>query len=86
MKWIVYTLIVSAIAAYIARSMLQPGEPYLNVFQLVGVTTWLAYAWASPADSIWAGKPWSVTLKHMFDGLIYAALTAGVFGWRWPSI
>jgi len=25
-----------------------------------------------------------VTFKHMFDGLIYALLTAGTFGWLWP--
>ena len=28
---------------------------------------------------------WSTTLKSMFDGLVYAALTAGTFGWLWPK-
>jgi len=24
-------------------------------------------------------------MKHAFDGLVYGLLTAGVFGWLWPS-
>ena len=33
---------------------------------------------------IWYKRSWSTTLKVMFDGLIYSALTAGMFGWLWP--
>jgi hypothetical protein len=32
------------------------------------------------------GKPWSSTFLYMFDGLIYAALTAGSFAWLWPKV
>jgi len=24
-------------------------------------------------------------LKHLFDSVIYAVLTAGIFGWLWPK-
>jgi hypothetical protein len=34
--------------------------------------------------AIWMGKPWSVALKEMFDGLLYGLVTAGTFGWLWP--
>ena len=27
---------------------------------------------------------WRYTLHTVFDGLIYALLTAGTFGWLWP--
>ena len=84
-KWFVYTIAVSFVAAYVARAVLHPGEQYLKIFQVVGASAWLAYAWQGPADSIWKGKPWSSTLRGMFDGLIYAALTAGAFGWLWPK-
>lgn len=84
-KWFVYTILVSFVAAYVARSVLPAGADYLKVFQVVGASAWLAYAWQGPSDSIWAGKPWSTTLRSMFDGLIYAALTAGAFGWLWPE-
>lgn len=86
-KWFVYTIVVSFIAAYVARAALpHPGASYLEVFRFAGVTAWLAYSWQGPADSIWAGKPWRSTLGAMFDGLVYAGLTAGAFGWWWPKV
>lgn len=86
-KWFAYTVVVSLIAGYMARAVLHPGASYLQVFQVVGTASWLAYAWQGPADSIWAGKPWTSTFKGMlFDGLLYACLTAGAFGWLWPKV
>jgi hypothetical protein len=85
-KWFVYTLIVSLLAGYVARATVPPGAEYLQVFQVIGISAWLAYAWAIPSDSIWMGKRWSSTLLYMFDGLIYAALTAGAFAWQWPEV
>jgi hypothetical protein len=34
--------------------------------------------------SIWYQRPWVVTLKSTIDGLLFACLTAGAFGWLWP--
>lgn len=82
--WVLYSVVIGFLAAYVARSTLTTGAPYLKVFQVVGAAAWLAYAWQSPSDSIWKGKPWSITLRGMFDGLVYAALTAGAFAWLWP--
>jgi hypothetical protein len=39
---------------------------------------------AQPVDSIWFFRHWSTSLKNVFDGLIYALLTGGVYGWLWP--
>lgn len=83
-KWILYTAAVSAVVAYIARSVLHNGNTYLEVFRVVGATAWLAYAWQGPSDSIWKGKPWIATAREMFDGLVYASITAGLFAWLWP--
>jgi hypothetical protein len=85
-KWFAYSLVVSLLAAYLARATVAPGAEYLQVFQVVGAAAWLAYAWAIPSDSIWMGKPWSSTFVYMIDGLIYAALTAGAFAWLWPKV
>ena len=85
-SWFAYTLVVSLVAGYLARATLAPGAEYLHVFQIVGAASWLAYAWSIPSDSIWMGKPWSSTFAYMFDGLIYAALTAGTYGWLWPKV
>lgn len=85
-KWFGYSFIVSLLAGYVARATLAPGAEYLSVFQVVGAAAWLAYAWQAPSDSIWKAKPWSETIRGMFDGLVYAALTAGSFAWLWPKL
>ncbi len=83
-KWFGYVLVTSALAAYVARFTFHAGAPYMDVFHLVGVVSWMAYAWYSPADSIWMGKPWSATVRYLVDGLVYGLVTAGTFGWLWP--
>lgn len=80
-----YLLLVSALVAYLAAAVLPAGASYLAVFQVVGTASWLAYGFSAIQDSIWFGKPWSFTLKSLLDALIYALLTAGVFGWLWPG-
>jgi len=84
LKWFVYTVVVSALTAYLARSTLHSGDSYLAVFRVVGASAWLAYSWQSPSDSIWKGQPWPVTIKVLIDGLVYASVTAGTFGCLWP--
>jgi hypothetical protein len=83
-KWIFYCLVVSFLVGYLARSVCPPGTEYLKVFQVVSVSAWLAFSWGGPADSIWMGKPWAITGRYMFDGLIFGLLMGGVFGWLWP--
>jgi hypothetical protein len=52
---------------------------------LTGTVAFAGYALALPQHSIWYKRGWGFTLKTMFDGLVYALLTAGVFGWLWPE-
>jgi hypothetical protein len=83
-QWFIYCLIVGVFAAYIAGRALAPGAHYLSVFRFAGATAFAGYSLALMQNSIWYKKNWSATLKSMFDGLIYALFTAGVFGWLWP--
>lgn len=83
-SWFVYTFIVALLAGYVARETCPIGTEYLKVFQIVGASAWLAFAWQAPSNAIWKGVPWTSTLRTMFDGLIYACLTAGSFAWLWP--
>ena len=84
-QWFVYLLVIGFCCAYIAGRELQPGANYLSVFRLVGFTAFMAYALALPQASIWYRRSWRVTVIAMIDGLVYAGLTAGVFGWLWPK-
>lgn len=82
--WFAYCLVVGFFTAYVAGRTVAPGAHYLAVFRVVGTVAFMAYGVGQLADSIWKGQPWGVTLKHVFDGLIFALLTAGTFGWLWP--
>jgi hypothetical protein len=50
----------------------------------VGTAAFLAYGLANLSNSIWKGQTWSMTIKEVIDGLVFALLTAGTFGWLWP--
>jgi hypothetical protein len=82
--WFAYCLVISFFVAYLTEHTVAMGAHYLQVFRVVGTAAFLAYGLASISNSIWKGQPSSVTIKEMFDGLIYALLTAGTFGWLWP--
>ena len=82
--WFAYCAVVGAFAAYIAGRALPPGTPYLQVFRFAGATAFIAYSVALWQMSIWYRRAWLTTIKSTVDGLIYALLTAGAFGWLWP--
>ncbi|MBI5648066.1 MAG: hypothetical protein HY962_14135 [Ignavibacteriae bacterium] len=84
--WFVFGVLVSFFAAYVAGRALTPGAHYLAVFRFTGVTAFLAYGLGALQESIWYARPWSTTIKNVFDGLVYALVTAGTFGWLWPVV
>jgi hypothetical protein len=82
--WFIYSIVVGIFAAYIAGRALGPEANYLEVFRFAGAAAFMGYAMALVQNSIWFKRNWGTTLKSVFDGLIYALLTAGAFGWLWP--
>lgn len=83
--WFVYSAVVGLFAAYIAGRALPPGTSYLHVFRFAGATAFIGYSLALWQMTIWYSRSWVTTFKSTVDGLIYACLTAGVFGWLWPK-
>ena len=83
-QWFIYCLVVGFFVAYLSAHTVAPGAHYLAVFRVVGTAAFLAYGLGGLANGIWKGLPWSMVLKESFDGLLYALLTAGTFGWLWP--
>jgi hypothetical protein len=84
-QWFVYSLVVGIFAGYVAGAALPPGAPYLAVFRFVGTVAFVGYSLALWQFSIWYKRSWAITLRSTVDGLIYALLTAGTFGWLWPK-
>ena len=82
--WFVYAVVVGIFSAYVAGRGNPHGTSYLQVFRFVGATAFVGYTLAIWQMSIWYRRAWSTTIKATIDGLIYASLTAGAFGWLWP--
>ncbi len=84
-QWFLYCLVIGLFAACLSSQTLAPGTAFLPVFRVVGIAAFLGYGAAHVQESIWSGRSWVVTFKHLFDSVIFAALTAGTFGWLWPK-
>jgi len=84
--WFIYSIIIGIFSAYIAGHALTPGAHYLAVFRFAGATAFVGYSLALLQNSIWYKRGWAATFKSMFDGLIYALFTGGIFGWLWPAM
>ncbi len=82
--WFVNCIVVGIFVAYLTGRTRVSGTQYLEIFRVAGATAFMGYGVGQLQDSIWKGQTWGVTAKHVFDGLIYALLTAGTFGWLWP--
>jgi hypothetical protein len=83
-QWFGYCLLVGFFVAYLTVHTVAQGALYPVVFRVVGTAAFLAYGLGTISNSIWKGQTWSMTIKEVIDGLVYALLTAGTFGWLWP--
>jgi hypothetical protein len=82
--WFLYCVLASFFLAYLAAHTVARGTEYLEVFRVVGTAAFLVYGLSQLVDAIWKGQRLSATFKYVADGLCYALVTAGVFGWLWP--
>ena len=85
LKSLMLHLVVAFFVGYLAFATLPAGTEYLKVFQVTGAAAFMAHGFIGFQESIWFGLPARVAFKHAADGLAYALLTAGVFGWLWPA-
>ncbi len=85
-QWFLYSVVIGLLVAYIAGIGLPRGAECMTVFRMTATAAILGYAVASVPDSIWKGQRWGITLKFIFDGIVYGLATAGVFAWLWPDL
>ena len=83
-QWFIYCLLISFVVAYLVAHTVAPGAPFRHVLRAVGTAAFLGYGLGTFINAIWKGQTWSMTLKEVFDGAVYAVLTAGTFAWLWP--
>ena len=78
-------MLIGVFVAYAAGLGLERGTAYMAVFRMTGTIAVAAYAFGAFQDSIWKGQRWGITVKFLFDGVVYGLVTGGVFGWLWPE-
>jgi hypothetical protein len=83
-QWFLYLVLVALFAAGVAASSLPAGADNSLIFKLVTITAFAGYTLALLQMSIWYSRSWGTTAKSIFDGLIYAVITAAIFSWLWP--
>jgi hypothetical protein len=84
LAWFVYALVVAVFAGYVASIMLGPGADYMPVFRVTSTVTFAGYALGIWQNWIWYSRDLGAIVRSSVDGLVYALLTGGLFGWLWP--
>jgi hypothetical protein len=85
-QWFGYSVVVSLFAAYLCSRTLEAGAEYLAVYRIAGTVAFAGYALGLLQNSIWYHRNWGATFRSIFDGLLYALVTGGVFGMLWPAL
>jgi len=83
--WFAYLLLVSYAVAFVCGQTLSRSTPFMLVFRVAGAVALAGYSFAQIPNAIWWGRPWKSALKEFADGIVYALLTGGTFGWLWPD-
>jgi hypothetical protein len=80
--WFIYCLIVTYFAAYVgAHALSHPVGVHPHDRRLIALTAFLGYSAALWQSSIWFGRSIAANLRATIDGLLYAAVTAAIFGY-----
>jgi hypothetical protein len=82
-QWFLFCLLVSFVTAYVARHTLAGADPMM-ILRITSTVAFVGYAFGPIQSSIWAGVPWSNTLRGIIDALIYALVTGFAFRLLWP--
>ncbi len=72
-------IFIGILCAYFVSRTITPGAEYFEVFRIAGTTAFIAHGVAYLQESIWFGRPWSLTAKSFLDAFIYSMLTGGAF-------
>jgi hypothetical protein len=83
--WFLYCVAMGVVVAYVAGRALPAGAPCKSVFRFAGATAFASYGLALWQHSIWYKRNWMTTVKANVDAVIYALVTASLFGWLWPK-
>ena len=83
--WFVWTLVVAAVAAYLASHLVPWDHAFAHrAAKVAGAVTFIGHGFGTVSESIWTGRPWSQSVKYLIDAALYGLGSAAVFCWLWP--
>ena len=83
--WFVFSFMISLVTAYLADLAIPGPAQRELVFRFTATTGFLAYGLSAFPEAIWKGQRLGVTLKFVFDGLLYGLATGYAFELLWPA-
>lgn len=84
-RWFVLVFAISVVTAYVGTIALPAGAEFMTVYRLTGACLLLAFCSNLFSDCIWKNHPLKMVMMHAFDGVVYALVAGGIFGWLWPE-
>ncbi len=78
-------LLVSLVLGFIAHCALTLDAEPRRIWCVIGAAAGLAHTTGAIPNAIWFQTPRSTMAKNVFDGIVYAVITAAVFVWLWPG-
>jgi hypothetical protein len=83
--WFLWSLIVAAVAAFLAARVLGLDHSHARAAaKLAGADTFIAHGFGTVQESIWMMRPWASSTKYLLDAALYAIGSGLVFLWLWP--
>jgi hypothetical protein len=83
--WFLWSLAIAVVAAFLASRVFGLDHAHARgAAKLVGAVTFIAHGFGTVTESIWMGRPWSSSAKHVLDAVLYAIGSGLVFCWLWP--
>lgn len=82
--WFGHCLLISFVAAYVARHTLAHAEDPMLVWRITGAVAFAGYVLGDVHAFIWRGQPLGNTVRGVIDATVYAVLTGLVFRLLWP--
>ncbi len=79
--WFLWALVIAvATTGFIVTQIFDLNPSRVRaVSKLVFALTFIAHGFGTVTESIWAGRPWSQSIKYLIDAALYAVGSAAVF-------
>jgi len=85
LKTFITFFVITLFVAYITGLSVGAGADYMQVFRVSGAAAMLGHCMGGITSDFFMGKPSRLIITELFDKVVYALLTAGMFASMWPA-